>query len=132
MFHNDKHARFALAEPKTDKLPWIVNVRYNMSGNPRSTSHVEPQRPQTVAKNFSEVQNFLKNKLLCIDKTKKAQFTVGLHCSSVHSKLNAQFWDVLFSTISLTCLLSLSFSIIQARINTQHTPVRKSRRERRI
>lgn len=49
------------------------------------------------------------------------------HSNCVHFKADAQFWDVLFSTIFLTCLLSLSFSIIQAEINTEHTPVRKSR-----
>lgn len=70
-----------------------------------------------------EAQTSEEEKLLC--KSKRPQFTVDLHRSSLHFKFDAQFWDVLFSTISLTCLLSLSFSIIQAQINTQHTPVRE-------
>lgn len=44
----------------------------------------------------------------------------------MHFKFDAQFWDVLFSTMSLACLLS--FSVIQAWINN----TRKSRRVRQF
>lgn len=63
--------------------------------------------------------------MLCIQ-NRKGQFIVDFHSSSLPFKFDAQFWDVLFCTVCLTCLLSLSFSIIQARINTRHTLVRKS------
>lgn len=83
-----------------------------------------------------ELSELETDKLVCLkmpfrptpSNLKETQFIVNLDCSSVHFKLEPQFWDVLFSTISLTCLLSLSSSVIQARLSTQHTPVRKSRK----
>lgn len=57
----------------------------------------------------------------------QVRLLADLNCYPLHLKSEGQFRDVLFSTISLTCMLSLSPSIIQARINTQHAPASKMR-----